>query len=269
MEEESKREAVEQLQQLGFKEYEAEALVAVVALGVGTAKDVSDISEVPRTRVYDAIRVLEARGLVEVQHTSPQRFRATSVSEAVQTLEREYEDRFDSLEDHLVSLEGNTESDASEVHEVWSLSNTAAITTRTETLVEEAENEVVIVLGVDHVVTHELLEKLEQATDRGLDVIVGVTDEDIAARVTSSVPSASVFDSGLDWLEPAGAESEPAIGRLMLLDRTNILVSSFDRIQEYERAVFARGFNNGVVVVARRLLLTGLLPSRATASDDD
>ena len=273
MEDENKREAVEQLQQLGFKEYEAEALVAVVALGIGTAKDVSNISEVPRTRVYDAIRVLEARGLVEVQHTTPQRFRATSVPETVQTLEREYEDRFDSLQQHLVRLEGNTESDASEVHEVWSLGSTPAITTRTETLVEEADSEAVLVLGIDHVVTEELLTKLNAAIDRDVDVIIGTTDESIAARVTSTVPEASVFDSGLDWLEPAGAEAEPAIGRLMLLDRTNILVSSYDRVKEYEQAVFGSGFNNGFVVVARRLLLTGLLPGNgfgvAGADADD
>lgn len=269
MEDASKREAVEQLQKLGFKEYEAEALVAVVALGVGTAKDVSNISEVPRTRVYDAIRVLEARGLVEVQHTTPQRFRATSVNETVQTLEREYESRFDSLGQHLAKLEGKTESDASEVHEVWSLANSAAIATRSEMLVDEAANEVVVVLGVDDVVTTEFLEKLEAATDRDVDVIVGTTDEGIAARVRSRLPDGAVFDSGLDWLEPMGAEAEPAIGRLMLLDRTNILVSSYDRVEGHEQAVFGRGFNNGFVVIARRLLLTGLLPGEKAFAGDD
>ena len=267
MDDESKREAVEQLQQLGFKEYEAEALVAVVALGVGTAKDVSSVSDVPRTRVYDAIRVLEARGLVEVQHSTPQRFRATSVSETVQTLEREYESRFDTLGQHLGRLEGNTDSDATEVHEVWSLGNAPAIATRTETLVEEAEDEVVAVFGIDHVVTADLLDSLAAATDRGADVIVGTTDEGISARVGAAVPDAAVFDSGLEWLEPAGADAEPAVGRLMLFDRTNILVSSYDRIDEYEQAVFGSGFNNGFVVVARRLLITGMIPGREVGAD--
>ena len=41
-------------------------------LSTGTAKEIYNISEVPRTRVYDAIRVLEAEGLVEVQHSRPQ-----------------------------------------------------------------------------------------------------------------------------------------------------------------------------------------------------
>lgn len=232
----------------------------MIALGVRTSKDVSNVSDVPRTRVYDAIRVLEARGLVEVQHSTPQRFRATSVAETIKTLEREYESRFDTLGRRLGQLEGKTDSATSSVHEVWSLENTKAITTRTETLIEEAQREVIVVLDIDRVVTGEVLERLETTTDRGVDVIIGTTDESISARVREEVPDASLFDSGLDWLEPVGDEAEPAIGRLMLLDRTNILISSYDRIGGDERAVFGSGFDNGFVVVARRLLLSGLLP---------
>jgi sugar-specific transcriptional regulator TrmB len=261
MKEKDKEQSVEKLQQLGFKEYEAQALVAIVALGGGTAKDVSNVSSVPRTRVYDATRVLEARGLVEVQHTTPQRFRATSVAETVETLEREYEDRFDSLEQHLSVLEADTESSASEVHEVWSLVGSAAIETRTETLVESATDEVVIVLGVEQTVTPSLIQRLNAATERGVRVIVGTTEQAIAMRIQTEVPDASVFDSGLGWLKPSGSEAEPTLGRLMLLDRTNILVSTYDRGQDSEQAVFGSGFNNGFVVVMRRLLLTGLMPS--------
>lgn len=50
-------------------------------LSTGTAKEISEISEVPRRRVYDAIRVLKAQGLVEVQHSNPQQYRAVSVEE--------------------------------------------------------------------------------------------------------------------------------------------------------------------------------------------
>ncbi|MFB6177506.1 MAG: helix-turn-helix domain-containing protein, partial [Halobaculum sp.] len=54
--------AVELLQQLGLKEYEAKCFVGLSRLSTGTAKQLSEITEVPRTRVYDAIRVLEAQG---------------------------------------------------------------------------------------------------------------------------------------------------------------------------------------------------------------
>ncbi|MFT4923715.1 MAG: sugar-specific transcriptional regulator TrmB, partial [Haloarculaceae archaeon] len=43
-------EAIELLQELGLKEYEAKCFVALCRLPQGTAKDISEISDVPRTR---------------------------------------------------------------------------------------------------------------------------------------------------------------------------------------------------------------------------
>ena len=86
-------EAVTALQELGLKEYEAQCFVGLSRLSSGTAKQLSEITDVPRTRVYDAIRLLEAQGLVEVQHSSPQRFRAVPLEEATETLRDQYEAR--------------------------------------------------------------------------------------------------------------------------------------------------------------------------------
>ena len=47
--------AVEQLERFGLSTYAVRTFVAVARLGSGTARDVSQVSEVPRTRVYDAI----------------------------------------------------------------------------------------------------------------------------------------------------------------------------------------------------------------------
>ena len=57
---ESVEEAVDVLRKLGLKEYEARCFVGLSRLSTGTAKRLSEVTEVPRTRVYDAIRVLEA-----------------------------------------------------------------------------------------------------------------------------------------------------------------------------------------------------------------
>ncbi|WP_436933513.1 TrmB family transcriptional regulator [Halovenus marina] len=89
--------AIELLQQLGLKEYEAKSFVALARREHGTAKDISETSEVPRTRVYDAVRVLESKGLVETQHSKPQVFRAVSIDEAVNTLQTEYVERAELL----------------------------------------------------------------------------------------------------------------------------------------------------------------------------
>lgn len=117
----SQRErATDLLQSLGLKEYEAKCFVALSRVDSGTAKDVSELSEVPRTRVYDAVRVLETKGLVETQHSNPQRFRAVSIEEATHTLRDEYEDRVTDLEDALHDIQPATQDDEYEdvTHEV-------------------------------------------------------------------------------------------------------------------------------------------------------
>jgi len=65
--ENSRAVAVEQLTALGLSTYAARTFVALVSLGKGTAQDVSEIADVPRTRVYDAVEELRERGLVDVQ----------------------------------------------------------------------------------------------------------------------------------------------------------------------------------------------------------
>jgi len=255
--------AVGLLQELGLKEYEARSFVALSRRPRGTAKEISEGSEVPRTRVYDAVRVLESKGLVEVQHSNPQQFRAVSVEEAVETLRAEYEDRIDSLCDALSGLEPAADGEAAETtHEVWTLSGAASIVARTGQLIEEADEEVVLVLGRESAFTEELAERLAAAHDRGVSVAVGTVSESLRERVSEQLPAVEVFVSGLDWLRRSGVTDDgTGISRLLLVDREAMLVSSFDATSDSreERAVFGRGFNNGLVAVVRRLMGTGLL----------
>jgi sugar-specific transcriptional regulator TrmB len=261
-------QAVELLQQLGMKEYEAKCFVALTRLPSASAKDISEISEVPRTRVYDAIRVLEAQGMVEVQHSNPQRFRAVPIQEAVSSLQQEYQSRAESLRDHLQSVEQvHPGEDDEEIHEVWALTGSRAIENRTLELLTEATDEVVLVLGLGDISDDDLEEALRNASDRGVHVVLGVPNEALQRRFESEAPDAEVFVTGLEWLQGVDSvdDTEPAISRLLLADRGNILVSTVangsgvDHAEE--NAIFGRGFSNGLVVIFRRLLATGLLSS--------
>ncbi|GAA0522495.1 Sugar-specific transcriptional regulator TrmB [Halorubrum aquaticum] len=257
--------AIELLQELGLKEYEAKAFVALTRLPQGTAKEISEISEVPRTRVYDAVRVLETKGLVEIQHASPQRFRAVSIDEAAETLRREYEERADSLRTTLREVEPAIPTEETEVtHEVWALSGASGITSRTQQLVDESDREVILVIGDESAYTPELRERLRAAEDRGVSVVIGITEESLRERVERDLPDAKVFVSGLEWLSSSvETGDETVIGRLLLVDRNTILVSSFHEAvgdgHDHEQAVFGRGFDNGLVAIVRRLMSTGLL----------
>src|SRR6056297_531397 len=225
----NREQAIELLQKLGLKEYEAKSFVALSRRQSGTAKDINETSEVPRTRVYDAIRVLESKGLVETQHSNPQVFRAVSIDEAVNTLQSEYVKRTESLRTTLNGLEPIDGDDQTEAtHEVWSISGNEGITSRTRQLIEGATEELLIVIGHRSVFTDQLADALQSAKERGVSVVIGTVDEDLRTAVQDALPNAEVFVSGLDWLSHSPLPGDNTeISRLLLVDREAILLSSF------------------------------------------
>jgi predicted transcriptional regulator len=253
-------EAVSLLQELGLKEYEAKCFVGLSRMSSGTAKGLSEVTEVPRTRVYDAVRILEAKGLVEVQHSSPQQFRAVPLSEATETLRDQYEERVERLQSALREM-GSIESDdeEAELQEVWSLSGSDAIENRAAAIIDDTTDEVVLVIGSDAVLTEPLIEQLN-SLDPGTDLIVGTGSTSIRDRVEREVPRATAFLSELDWLRGEMTPREDAaVGRLLLVDRSALLVSSIDPQTGDEQAIFATGLRNGLIVIARRLLSQGVV----------
>jgi sugar-specific transcriptional regulator TrmB len=259
-------EAIEVLQQLGLKEYEARCFVGLSRVETGTAKKLSELTEVPRTRVYDAIRVLEAQGLVEIHHSSPQRFRAVSLEEATETLRDQYEARVERLQDALDTVEIVDEDDEEPVQQVWSMSGNDGIENRAEELIETADDEIVLVIGDESLLTENLVDTLNEV-ESGAELLIGALTEPLQEQIQAAIPDATTFISGLEWLHGVDAtEEETAIGRLLLIDRSTILVSSIMPVTKEEQAIFGEGFGNGLIVIARRLMSQGLLTERDPAS---
>ncbi|MFH5800343.1 TrmB family transcriptional regulator [Haladaptatus sp. CMAA 1911] len=270
------QQAVELLQQLGLKEYEARCLVALSRTPEGTAKEISEISEVPRTRVYDAIRVLESKGLVEIQHSNPQLFRAVPIEEAAETLRQEYESRTETLVETISTIEpARTHGDDQTTHEIWTLNGTSAVENRTQQLIENADEEIVLVIGHEAALTENLIEQLQAAQSADVRVLVGTSNDAIREQIDRAISDATIFVSQLDWLDssPIREFDDTIITRLLLVDRETILVSSAHETEsgsfENERAVFGHGFDNGIVVIARRLMATGLLQSENVETGRD
>ena len=248
-------------------EYEARCFVGLTRLPSGTAKEISDVASVPRTRVYDAVRVLESEGLVEIQHTNPQRFRALSVEEATAILTDRYTTRIDDLDRALHEIEPRDRQDEEHSQEVWSLSGREAVAARTRQLIEEATEECILVVGAENTLTEAIYEGLTAATERDVDMLVGAASSTTRTRLRERVPNAEIFETELDWLDESA--DEPSIGVLAMADRNALLVSSQTDHKYGERtesAVFGSGFTNGLVVIARRLLSRGLLAERDPAA---
>lgn len=213
------------------------------------------------------MRVLESERLVEIQHTNPQRFRALSVAEATDILDSRYSDRIENLQETLQKVEPQEEV-TQQAQEVWSLSEHEAIAARTHQILSEADAELIVVVGMETMLTDRLSRALETATDRGVEVLLGAVTSSVRTQLREEVPDAEVFKTKLDWLE--GDDKETAsIGLLVMADRNTLLVSSQTehgrREEPTETAIFGSGFTNGLVVIARRLLSRGLLAQRGPA----
>ncbi len=70
------RELYEILRKLGFTQYEARVYISLLMRGTATASELSDLSNIPYTRVYDVLNQLEEKGLVAIIPGRPLKFEA-------------------------------------------------------------------------------------------------------------------------------------------------------------------------------------------------
>jgi sugar-specific transcriptional regulator TrmB len=259
----SHSEAVDLLQELGLKQYEAACFVALSRLPHATAKEMSETSDVPRTRVYDAVRVLESKGLVETHHASPKQFRAIPADEAIGLLRSEYRSKTETLRETLQSIDPvDTDTESTPSVEVWSLTGSNAIETRIGRLAEEADHEIVLVVGDDRVLTDALEAALQTAQGRGVTVTVG-TINGVAHDSLDPTGIETVSLDGAPFERAVASDESSEISRILLIDRDAVLISSKptdDGADTVERAVVGRGSTNGFATIVRRLLLETISP---------
>lgn len=245
--------AVEALVKLGLTEYEAKCFVALVRVDQGTAKEISQLSEVPRSRVYDTVERLHQRGLVDVQQSEPRRYRAVSRAEALERLRRDYNSSIESAETALGEVESaKTEEDKG----MWAVADTDHVNDRVETLLDDAEEHVHFLLADETTLVDGVIDRLAAASDRGVTVVVEVPSESIRDRVQGAVPDAHTVVS--DGLRETNQVIEKWPGQLVLVDHRSVLASGVAESDlpgvTHETAVWSNGHNHGFAAWIRELL---------------
>ncbi len=79
-------EAERLLKELGLSNYELEAYLEVVELGIAEASVICKETKIPFGRVYQVLNSLVAKGLIEVQNTRPKRYMAKNPRLAFKTI---------------------------------------------------------------------------------------------------------------------------------------------------------------------------------------
>jgi len=251
-------EVVSTLRTFELTEYEAKCFVALTRLREGTAKEVSDVADVPRARIYDSMDALQDRGLVSVQESKPRRFRAVSPREAVDLLERECRSRLDRLGAVLPRLGSPDRSTGA--GEVWTMEGEAAVSERLATLVADADDEVLLAVAAEALLGNDLIDALANAVDRSVDVVIGSPSDPIRERLLEAAPDADVVETWTWW------ESYPiqpgAVTSVCMVDGDALLVSAdaatdLPGVRKH-RAIWTDSAEAPVVGLMRPLLATAI-----------
>ena len=226
----SESDAVTALQRLGLSKYEASVFVALQRLGTGTAREVADETDVPRSQVYGAAERLEERGLVEIQQASPIRYRPVSLSEARDRLRDRFDRETDRAFEALETVHKEAETDG-EQEAVWTVTGRDAVIGRTAALVEDAERRVVYSGDADHL-EDTVVDALADAAESGVSV-VAVSADDLTDRFAETAVT-------VRQLPATYADRGGEAGRLLVADDDGMLVS-VEQHDGVETAIWSAG----------------------------
>lgn len=248
--EEASTGAVDHLTAFGLSTYAARTYVTLVRLGGGTAQEVSEVGDVPRTRVYDAAEELQEVGLVDVHQSTPKQFWPVSAETTGRYFQRQYERRVERLTASLDALEPVSRS--VEQRGVWTVTSRDAVTDRVIDFVDDATDEIVF-MSVAALLTDDVVDRLAAASDRGVTVTLGGISDDVEGEIRERVDGVNTFDSIWVW-------SDTHAGRLLMVDESKTLASVLvDGSGEHppgprdETAIWGSGERNSLVVVLRAM----------------
>ena len=82
------KDFLNKLKDFGLNSYESKLWIALLSRGVSTAGELSDISNVPRSRAYDVLESLEKKGFIIVKVGKPIKYLAVPPGEVVERVQK-------------------------------------------------------------------------------------------------------------------------------------------------------------------------------------
>ncbi|KTG27549.1 HTH-type sugar sensing transcriptional regulator TrmB [Haloferax profundi] len=147
-------------------EYEIDAYLAVLEHGQLTASEIADRTSIPQPRVYDTVRSLSDRGLVELRESRPMKIVAVDPEDAFSNVQS-------SLDELIEELEARYTAPARDTEAVSLVKSRSTILRYIEEIIESAEYELVLSLTPD--LLRRFRDDLAAAVDSGVSIDLLVT----------------------------------------------------------------------------------------------
>lgn len=210
-------DAVEGLTQLGLSAYEAKVFVGLHKLGTGSAGEVAEVTDVPRSQVYGATEGLEEIGLIDVQEGTPTVYRPIPVSEARYLLFDRMKEAGDTAFEYVESVSGEHADEGNDGEAVWRTDHRENIAQRAAAMIGDAADRVTYGAADEDRLEPEILDALGDAAERGVSVRVGSADPTVReAAAAVGIETAAV-----------GGAATPDLsnGRVVTVDDAGVLLS--------------------------------------------
>ena len=98
---------VEKLKEIGFNSYEAKVYIALLKKYPATGYEVSKLANIPQSRTYDTLKVLEEKGIVVPTNTKPISYTPIKPKQLISSYQKKINSTINYLEKHLPEVKDN------------------------------------------------------------------------------------------------------------------------------------------------------------------
>ena len=230
------------LELLGLSSYEAKAFAALMKEHPLTGYQLSRISSVPRSRIYETLEKLSAKGFVLIQPGKPVQYIPITSEELSHTLQQSLSQNLKQIGDWAKTIEKRK----SPPKNVWLIEGHKNILSKAAYMIETAQH-CVIISGFESDLV-ELLEPLEHAVGRSVDCIVVYSGKFTSAQIKKTFPKR--------WDE----ERRFAHNELLLVVDTQEVLAGNTTGEEYVSALYTNAPE--IIFVIREQILHEVVISR-------
>jgi HTH-type transcriptional regulator, sugar sensing transcriptional regulator len=178
------QELLKKIKDFGLNSYEAKIWTALLSRGVSSAGELSDISNVPRSRTYDVLESLEKKGFVMMKLGKPIKYMAISPTEVIDVIKKKIrqdsirqEETMDELRksdvlEQLTQLHSTGIDMVEPTDLVGMIKNRDNIYDYLESMIKKAEKSIYIMTSSEGIIRkiQHLDKTLRKAADKGVNI---------------------------------------------------------------------------------------------------
>lgn len=171
------KDIIAPLLELGLNKYEANVYLTLIAEGISTAKNISDVTAIPYGKVYEIINSLSAKGFSIVLPTKPMKYQAVSPKESMSRAKNNMHNKFENLEKQIIKeleplfIESKKFNEPKSIF--WIVNGRSNVIKKFDELIKKAEKNINIhtsANGLSRLIIHK--ENLEEAKNRGVNISI-------------------------------------------------------------------------------------------------